>query len=91
MKTTDTYSHAGDHLSEYETVDIKDGFGKPCKARKLYNDEARAKISQEYGFEYNSIKITGDCWYQATDWNYFKFHVHCWDYEVKDFGALQII
>lgn len=58
----------------------------------LSEEEAKAAISQEYGFEYNSIKIERSCWYVATDMNYFCFSVqNRWKYEVRDYGALQII
>ena len=73
-----------------ETMETEDLFGKTLWVRKLFNDEARAIISDEYGFEYGSIIITADCWYGATDWDYFRFRVKCREYEVKDFGDLKI-
>ena len=54
-------------------------------------DEAMALIAREYGFEYNSIRIRDICWYAATDWNYFRFSVAGWEYEVRDFGALEVV
>lgn len=75
---------------ERELMEI-DNHGKPTKVRKLNEQEAKALISREYGFEYNSIQIIGACWYEATDMNYFHFRVNGWQYEVKDFEALTII
>ena len=60
-------------------------------AQKLHNDTARAKIAAQYGFEYNSIKIEADCWYIASDMNYFRFEVRGWHYIVRDFGPLDFI
>lgn len=73
-----------------ETIEI-DSCGKKVKVRLLSELEAKALISQEYGFELNSIKIIGQCWYEATDWNYFEFMVKGWKYRVKNFGALELI
>ena len=75
---------------EHELIEI-DNHGKPTKVMVLSEQEAKAKISNEYGFEYNIIKITGTCWYEATDMNYFHFSVKGWQYEVKDFEALTIL
>ena len=75
---------------EHELIEIVN-HGKTIKVRMLSEQEAKARISSEYGFEYNSIRITGACWYEATDMNYFLFSVKGWQYEVKDFEALTIL
>ena len=99
MSSTQTYHTVGGRI-EYkdkkmvivcDTMVIPGPNGKPVEVRKLCNDEARAKISEEYGFEYGSIVITADCWYEATDMNYFSFEVKCRGYEVRDFGDLQTL
>jgi hypothetical protein len=84
-----TYEN-GKAYVEHELIEI-DNHGKPAKVMKLSEQEAKALISKEYGFEFNSIRITGTCWYEATDWNYFLFSVNGWQYEVKDFEALKIV
>lgn len=75
---------------QQELIEI-DNHGKQIKVRKLSEQEAKAHLSCEYGFEFNSIKITGTCWYEATDMNYFLFSVIGWQYEAKDFEALKIL
>lgn len=60
--------------------------------RVLHEDEAKAKICEEYGFEYGAIRIEATCWYEATDMNYFKFSVGGrWVYEAEDYGALKLL
>ena len=63
--------------------------GKIHKVCVLPELEAKARISREYGFEFNSIKIEATCWYEATDMNYFRFSVCGEHYEVKDYGVLK--
>jgi len=76
---------------ECETIEI-DNHGKKVRVRKLDDLEAKACISQEYGFEISAIKIEAPCWYEATDWNYFKFSVNGrWKYEVQNYEALKVI
>lgn len=62
-------------------------YGRRHTVRALYENEAKAMIAKEYGFEYNSIRIENVCWYEATDMNYFRFSVCDWHYEVRDYGA----
>lgn len=80
----------GKAYTEHEQIEI-DNHGKQIKVRKLSEQDAKALISNEYGFEFNSIKIIGTCWYEATDMNYFQFSVKGWQYEAKDFEALKIL
>ncbi|MDK2902450.1 MAG: hypothetical protein PWQ93_369 [Clostridiales bacterium] len=80
----------GRMLQECETVEI-DNHGCKVRVKKLSDLEAKAYISMEYGFEMGAIWIEGPCWYDATDWNYFRFSVRGWHYEVRDFGPLQIV
>ena len=78
-------------FAECKTIEIE-WRGEKRQVRKLNEEEAMAKISAEYGFEFGTIKIIGDCWYEATDWNYFKFTVRDkWKYEVHDYGALEVL
>ena len=76
---------------ECNTIEAQDMYGRAIRVRKLGDDVARAKINVEYGFEYDHIKITGVCWYKATNMNYFRFEVKCREYEVWDFGDLEIV
>lgn len=80
----------GKMWQECEIIKVE-SLGKLVPVRKLSELEAKACISQEYGFELNSIKIEAPCWYEATDWNYFKFSVKGRKYEVKNYGALKVI
>lgn len=82
---------AGRIWRECETIEI-DNHGQKAIVRKLDDLEARACISAEYGFEMGSIKIEAPCWYEATDWNYFKFSVGGrWKYEVENYGPLKVL
>ncbi|OQB15747.1 MAG: hypothetical protein BWY15_00460 [Firmicutes bacterium ADurb.Bin193] len=71
--------------AEHDLITI-DNHGKPIKVMVLSDQEAKALISEEFGFEYGSIKIEDVCWYEATDWNYFRFSVKGWQYEARDYG-----
>jgi len=64
-----------------------DNHGRPTKVCVLSEEEARAKLSAEYGFDYNAIRIEATCWYEATDWNYFKFSVFGIMYEVHNYDV----
>lgn len=76
---------------ECDTMEI-DNHGKTITVRKLSELEAKALISQEYGFEMSAIRIEAPCWYEATDMNYFRFSVKGrWTYEARHFEALQVI
>lgn len=90
MKMSTISYENGKAYIEHELIEI-DNHGKQIKVRKLNEMEAKALISNEYGFEFNSIRITGACWYEATDMNYFLFSVNGWKYEVKNFEALKIL
>ena len=84
-------SRNGGLYAECQTIEI-DWHGQKRTVRKLNEEEAMAKISAEYGFEFGTIEIIGDCWYEATDWNYFKFTVrNRWKYEVHNYGALEVL
>lgn len=65
--------------------------GREHDVMVITEDEAKALISMEYGFEFNSIRIEGTCWYEATDMNHFRFSVKGWQYQVDNFERLQII
>jgi len=80
----------GKAYSEHELLEIVN-HGKPARVMVLSEQEAKALISEEYGFEYNSIKIEDICWYEATDWNYFRFSVRGRQYEVKNYETLTIL
>ena len=80
----------GEMYESFDTIVI-DNLGKPTRVRALTQLEARALISAEYGFELSSIKIICQCWYEATDWNYFEFNVKGWKYRVRNFEALELI
>ena len=75
---------------ECETMDINNQ-GKTITVRRLSDLEAKALISAEYGFEMGSIWIQAPCWYEATDMNYFRFSVKSWQYEARNYEALQTI
>lgn len=80
----------GKAYSEHKLLEI-DNHGKSAKVMILSEQEAKALISEEYGFEYNSIKIEDTCWYEATDWNYFRFSVKGYQYEARNYCALTIL
>ena len=77
--------------SEHDLIEIERKLSGKHKVMRLSEQEAKALISDEYGFEYSSIKIEGDCWYEATDMNYFRFSVKGWQYEAEDYGAPKIL
>jgi hypothetical protein len=61
------------------------------KVQALNCVDAKAAISKEYGFEFNSIKVEGVCWYDATDYNHFRFSVRGWQYEANDYNFLTVL
>lgn len=81
----------GRRWRELETMVIEN-HGGTATVTLLREREAKMLLNQEYGFEVGQIKIEAPCWYEATDWNYFKFSVAGrWKYEVRDFGQLNVI
>jgi hypothetical protein len=64
---------------------------KPFIVPILRENEAKALISKEYGFEYNMIELDDICWYDARDYNHFEFRVRGWHYVADDFGPLTIV
>ena len=83
----------GRDMKEVVMIEIDNPYTATGKdyVRALCVDEAKALIAKEYGFEYNSIEIGDVCWYDATDYNYFRFAVGGRKYEVKNFGALTVV
>ena len=65
--------------------------GRQHTVMVLTEQEAKALISKEYGFEFNRIKIEGTCWYEATDMNHFRFSVNDMHYAADNFEHLEII
>lgn len=89
-----SYSYDGQrYLREIKTMEIVNphSHGGKNRVEALDIPTAKALISHEYGFEFNSIQIEGVCWYDATDYNYFRFSVCGWQYEVKNFGLLEVV
>lgn len=74
-----------------EWITVTDLYGAPIQVRLLSDYEAKMLINREYGFETSAIKITGSCWYEATDCNHFEFEVKRWRYEADDFDQLKIV
>ena len=88
--TSSTSYKDGIAYREVTMVEVEHS-GRKFNVCALFENEAKAKISREYGFEYNAIRIEGTCWYEATDMNYFRFSVNGWHYEVLDFERLEIV
>lgn len=65
--------------------------GRKHKVWILTENDAKAKISEEYGFEFNSIRIEDACWYEATDMNHFRFSVKGWQYQIDNYGLLEVL
>ena len=86
--TSCTSMNHGKAFCELIMIEVELDSGKHI-VRALFENEAKAEIAEEYGFEYNSIRIEDVCWYEATDMNYFRFSVRGDHYEVHDFGTPQ--
>jgi hypothetical protein len=80
-------SYSQCHGETYRSIELitVELHGREHTVPALTDFEAKAAISEEFGFEFNSIRIEDTCWYEAADMNYFLFSARGRQYEVKDF------